>query len=283
MQRGNFTRNSPDIKRLALSVVAALLTLQASAQTILPADAPASEADFQLSRVEVTGKRAVDPAIIKTEFIYKIQNIVDQYADGLVSLRWRAFSRANKDDRSVRDGAPPPALKPGTVMFLDLANGEERQIRFDAEGYLQLPPLSNELAAKSAITTNQPKGTVGVTMNFKILPTVDNLTPEMVIRTNRALERINADIKQLLPWAMRWVLPTVNGLSICQSQSESPAQWRSSRGSHRIVYLYENQKKSQSCAVFHSLDGLPADARLEASPSSVLMPWITGWTGSKAK
>ena len=235
-----------------------------------PASAASATPDLVLAPVAVQGKRAPDPAIIPAKFIYMIDGVARKHASELIRLDFKAHASKQK----------LPA--PGTKLVVELASEEELPVGMAEDGTLSLPPLTTEQAATAKLITNQPKGSMGLRLNLDVLPKVGSLTPEQVSRADAQLRNLVGDIKSLLPWAFRWMLPGVSGVALCQPAGEAPAVWASSRGTHRITFLYESKDKKQSCAVLDPA-GLPADARLQASAEATVGPWINGLTGSKSR
>ncbi|MGM9513966.1 hypothetical protein ACS5PK_06915 [Roseateles sp. DB2] len=252
---------------LAAMTMKALATESSAAP---PAAAASATPELVLAPVAVQGKRAPDPAIIPARFIYMIDGVARKHASELIRLDFKAHASKQK----------LPA--PGTKLVVELANEEEMPVGMAEDGTLSLPPLAPEQSATAKLMTNQPKGSMGLRLNLEIVPKVGTVTPEQVGRAEAQLRGLVTDIKGLLPWAFRWMLPGVSGVALCQPAGEAPAVWTSSRGPHRITFLYESKDKKQSCAVLDPA-GLPADARLQASAEATLGPWINGLTGTKSR
>ena len=243
--------------------------VQATPSAVQPA-AAASAPDAVLAPVSVAGKRAPDPAIIPAKFIYLIDGVARKYAGELIRLEFKAHAKGQK----------LPA--PGTRLLVALENEEELPVGMADDGTLSLPPLTAAQSEKAKLIPNQPKGSMGLRMNLEVIPKVGTVTPDQVRRAEAQLRGLVGDIKGLLPWAFRWMLPGVSGVALCQSAGEAPGAWVSSQGMHRITFLYESQDKKQSCAVLDPA-GLPADARLQVPEGSTLGPWINGLTGTKSR
>lgn len=248
-----------------------LLTAGAShAQgTAAPAATTASP-DAVLAPVAVQGKRAPDPAIIPARFIYLIDGVARKHASELIRLDFKAHAAKQK----------LPA--PGTKLVVELADERELPVGMAEDGTLTLPPLTPAEAETAKLIPNQPKGSMGLGLSLEVIPQVATITPAQVERAEAQLRNLVGDIKGLLPWAFRWMLPGVSGVALCQPQGEAPAYWTSSKGTHRITFLYENPQKKQNCAVLDPT-GLPADARLQASAEAALGPWMNGLTGTKSR
>lgn len=242
----------------------------ANAGVAQPATAAASAPDLVLAPVAVEGKRAPDPAIIPAKFIYLIDGVAKKYAGELIRLDFKAHAKGQKI----------PA--PGTKLLVELENEDELPVGMAEDGTLSLPPLAPAQSEKAKLIPNQPKGSMGLRLNLEVVPKVDALTPEQVKRAEAQLRGLVGDLKGLLPWAFRWMIPGVSGVALCQPAGDAPGVWVSSQGAHRISFLYESKDKTQSCAVLDPA-GLPADARLQASASATLGPWINGLTGSKSR
>lgn len=254
---------------LLLSVLA--VGARASESSALPpAVAASATPDVVLAPVAVQGKRAPDPSIIPARFIYLIDGVARKHASELIRLDFKAHASKQK----------LPA--PGTKLVVELANEEVLPVGMAEDGTLSLPPLTSEQSATAKLIPNQPKGSMGLRLNLEVVPKVGSLTPEQVGRAETQLRHLVGDIKGLLPWAFRWMLPGVSGVALCQPAGEAPAVWASSSGTHRIIFLYESTDKKQSCAVLDPA-GLPADARLQASAEATLGPWINGLTGTKSR
>lgn len=238
----------------------------------LPA-ATASQAaapDAVLAPVAVEGKRAPDPGIIPARFIYLIDGLARRHASELILLNFKAHALKQKT----------PA--PGTRLVVELANEDELPVGMAEDGTLSLPPLTPAQAETAKLIPNQPKGTMGLRLNLEVVPKVASITPAQVARAEAQLRALVGDVKGLLPWAFRWMLPGVSGVALCQPAGETPAYWSSSQGTHRILFLYETKDRKQSCAVLDPA-GLPPDARLQASAAAELGPWLNGLTGSKSR
>ncbi len=278
----NENKNRPGLCRdictaglgLALAGLA-LADAAPAAQTATPGAAQAaphaaSAPDLVLAPVAVAGKRAPDPGIIPAKFIYLIDGLARKYAGELIRLDFKAHAKGQK----------LPA--PGTRLLVELENEDELPVGMAEDGTLSLPPLTEAQSEKARLIPNQPKGSMGLRLNLEILPKVASLTPDQVGRAEAQLRGLVGDIKGLLPWAFRWMLPGVSGVALCQPVGDVPAAWVSSQGRHRITFLYESKDKKQSCAVLDPA-GLPADARLQASEAATLGPWLNGLTGSKSR
>lgn len=254
---------------LALAAVAMGVPAAESAAQASAAAASASP-DLVLAPVAVQGKRAPDPAIMPAKFIYMIDRVARKHASELIRLDFRAHATKQKK----------PA--PGTRMVVELDNEEELPVGMAEDGTLSLPPLTPAQSETAKLIPNQPKGSMGLSLNLEVLPKVNSLTPEQLGRADAQLRNLVGDIKGLLPWAFRWMLPGVSGVALCQPAGETPAVWASAGGTHRITFLYESKDKKQSCAVLDPA-GLPADARLVAGEAATLGPWINGLTGTKSR
>ncbi len=261
------------VAALALAGWAASMTAGAAgAEGTAPPAAVTSPAapDAVLAPVAVEGKRAPDPGIIPARFIYLIDGIARRHASELILLNFKAHALKQKT----------PA--PGTRLVVELANEDELPVGMAEDGTLSLPPLTPAQAETAKLIPNQPKGTMGLRLNLEVVPKVATITPAQVARAEAQLRALVGDVKDLLPWAFRWMLPGVSGVALCQPAGEAPAVWTSSQGTHRILFLYESKDRKQSCAVLDPA-GLPPDARLQASAGAELGPWLNGLTGSKSR
>lgn len=241
-----------------------------SAPLPAPAASQAAAPDAVLAPVAVEGKRAPDPGIIPARFIYLIDDLARRHASELILLNFKAHALKQKT----------PA--PGTRLVVELANEEELPVGMAEDGTLSLPPLTPAQAEKAKLIPNQPKGTMGLRLNLEVVPKVASITPAQVAKAEAQLRALVGDVKGLLPWAFRWMLPGVSGVALCQPIGEAPAYWSSSQGTHRILFLYETKDRKQSCAVLDPA-GLPPEARLQASATATLGPWLNGLTGSKSR
>ncbi len=254
-----------------LAMCALALNAQATEGAAAVPASPASAApDLVLAPVAVQGKRAPDPAIMPAKFIYLIDGVARKHASELIRLDFKAHASKQK----------LPA--PGTRLVVELDSEQELPVGMAEDGTLSLPPLTPAQAETAKLIPNQPKGSMGLRLSLEVVPKVASLTPEQVGRADVQLRNLVGDIKGLLPWAFRWMLPGVSGVALCQPAGEAPAVWVSSSGTHRITFLYETKDGKQSCAVLDP-SGLPADARLQAAAGATLGPWINGLTGSKSR
>lgn len=242
----------------------------AEASASVPAVAASAAPDLVLAPVALQGKRAPDPAIMPAKFIYLIDGVARKHASELIRLDFKAHASKQK----------LPA--PGTRLVVELDNEDELPVGMAEDGTLSLPPLTPAQAETAKLIPNQPKGSMGLRLNLEVVPKVASLTPEQVGRADAQLRHLVGDIKGLLPWAFRWMLPGVSGVALCQPAGDAPAVWASSSGTHRITFLYETKDRKQSCAVLDPA-GLPADARLQAAAGATLGPWINGLTGTKSR
>ncbi|MBB2484095.1 hypothetical protein H5407_02535 [Mitsuaria sp. WAJ17] len=236
----------------------------------VPATAASAVPELVLAPVAVQGKRAPDPAIMPAKFIYLIDGVARKHASELIRLDFKAHASKQK----------LPA--PGTRLVVELDNEEELPVGMAEDGTLSLPPLTPAQSETAKLIPNQPKGSMGLRLSLEVIPKVGSLTPEQVGRADAQLRSLVGDIKGLLPWAFRWMLPGVSGVALCQPAGEVPAVWASSSGTRRITFLYESKDRKQSCAVLDPA-GLPADARLQAPAGATLGPWINGLTGTKSR
>jgi len=273
MSKNKTSRGSA--RGLALAAGGLLVALAAKAQVAEsgaqpPAPAASATPELVLAPVAVQGKRAPDPAIMPAKFIYMIDRVARKHASELIRLDFKAHASKQK----------LPA--PGTRLVVELDSEEELPVGMAEDGTLSLPPLTPAQSETAKLIPNQPKGSMGLRLSLEIVPKVATVTPEQVTRAEAQLRGLVGDIKGLLPWAFRWMLPGVSGVALCQPVGEAPAVWNSSRGTHRITFLYESQDRKQSCAVLDPA-GLPADARLVAAEGARLGPWINGLTGTKSR
>jgi len=271
-----------ELPRTAASAEAARTPTAASPSS--GADDAVSERPTSLPQVDLSGKRQADPAVLPAKTIYFIQRAVDRYGDGLVEVQFLAYARGKKGPNGESEKVARKDRVPPTGLKIDVDTEDDvLPVKLDAKGLLILPKISEAAAEKAKLLSNQPKGSLALTLDFKLNVDESSLTPELLQRTNKAMDRVMAEVKSLLPWGFRWILPEVSGLALCQANGEPPATWVSSAGSQRIVYLYENMDKSKNCALLTGAQQLPPDAKLKVSGDAKLEPWMNGFTGRKSR
>lgn len=249
----------------------AALSGAAGAQvTGAPAPAETTASAGSLEAVNVKGVK--DPATLPVRFIYMLNRVVAEKAEG----RWVARWRVTGPDRM--------SLVPGVRLWIEGKSDEEiTPVQVDGQGLVAWPAMPQAQADVSELVSNQRKGAMRLKGEFESTLPADGMSTTDFARSVDVLERAWKEVKGQIPWAFRWVIPSYNGVGICQPDRSAEAYWEGPQGRTALMYMHKTKGRwaGMQCAVVRSGAKLPEGARLVAAPGTRLIPWLPGITGDQ--
>ncbi len=141
-------------------------------------------------------------------------------------------------------------------------------LSIDPQGLIQLPILPEAEAKTADFATNTPKGHLKAKISLEL-----NLAPEQLtmgkVREIVALGRTLRE--ELLPWAVRWLVPSIEGVRVCSPTPTWELEWP--EGSQLMGLALPvtagerdaqdaNSPRPRPCALLTGQESWPDSARL---------------------
>jgi len=144
-----------------------------------------------------------------------------------------------------------------------------RPLKIAADGLVELPVLPAEQAKDADIITNQPKG------SLQLQGSIELTTPPAALDLAgvRRMVALSGRLKrELLPWYVRPLFPTMSGVRICSAEPGWEMQWRDDKGQLWGVTLPPAagetdptiKTPARQCTVLTGQEHWPESARLVA-------------------
>ncbi len=191
-----------------LSVVvlgaAALLSSAAAHSQIQPSAAPASAAEPEVQRINVTGERSI--WVYPYQRAYETIKTLNDQGKGDVALLFRFVPRT-------------PGARVDDIKLRLEYEGVEERIDVDLQGSFRIVP--NDTAFKNNAHFVVNKRREDYTVQLDIAPVVSTSTLTVGV-LRRVIDSGIAVRKTLMPWYARVVMATIGGIRICAATPDQP-------------------------------------------------------------
>ncbi|MFG6465721.1 DUF2987 domain-containing protein [Roseateles sp. BYS87W] len=164
----------------------------------------------------------------------------------------------------------------GDVRMVVRTDDHDYPLRIDPMGLIQLPVLPEAEAASAEFATNAPKGQLSVRLSLELNTPADQLTMGKV----REIVKVGRSVREdLLPWALRWLLPRVQGVRICSPAPGWQLEWTEAEQVVTVPLPVATDERDEldrktaqprPCALLTGQERWPDTARLLPSPATRL-------------